>query len=279
MEFRAVDRAAQQREDIFAAEILLLAPEVCEGLVRAVVEQLALVGAGKSHHLVTHFDDRVVVFGVELGCIEGCACGEGPGCGLVGHAVLLGCELREEGQAFAGFAQVADDLVVVLQYGGRARAVHGCGLRRVEDDRNAAVGAVVTVVGREPQHGEPAEEIGGAGGFGLERVVEVHRRDDLDDVVGLGVDLVHDLPVVLHVAAVAGRHAEVADVFGFALGAAYGHVVAAAFEPRDAAARDALGVVRVEGEEGDECFLYVFLGLPVRLGSVFLGVEEVFAAR
>lgn len=66
---------------------------------------------------------------------------------------------------------------------------------------------------------------------------------------------------------------------GFALGAAYGHVVAAAFEPRDAAARDALGVVRVEGEEGDECFLYVFLGLPVRLGSVFLGVEEVFAAR
>ena len=45
MKFRAVDRVAQQREDIFAAEILLLAPEVGEGLVRAVVEQFAPVGA------------------------------------------------------------------------------------------------------------------------------------------------------------------------------------------------------------------------------------------
>ena len=279
MELRAVGSVAQQREDVLAAEVLLLAPEVGKRIVRTVIEQVALVGAAQCHHLVAHLDHRVVVLGIELCGVEGGTGGKGPGCSLVGQTVLLGSKLREVGQAFAGLTQVTDDLVVVLEHRCGTRDVHVGRFGRIEDDRNTAVGAVVTVIGSDPQHRETAEEVGDTGSLALVGLVQIHRGDHLDDVVRLGVHLIHDLPVVLHVAAVARGHTEVADILGLALRTADRQVVAAALEPHDAAARHTLRVVRRERIEGGNRLVNIALGLPDRRGAVFLDFEEVGTAR
>ena len=96
VELRAVGSVAQQREDVLAAEVLLLAPKVGKRIVRTVIEQVALVGAAQCHHLVAHLDHRVVVLGIELCGVEAARAAKAR-LQPCGQTVLLGSKLREVG--------------------------------------------------------------------------------------------------------------------------------------------------------------------------------------
>ena len=278
---RAVRDVAFQREDVFRAVVLLLAPEVGErlGLVTRVDVERTLVGSGQGHYLVAHFDHDVVVRLVVLRGIERGAGGESPCGGFVRQAVLVGGELREVGQLLGRVAEVLDDLVVVLQHVVRTRRVHGVHGRRVEDDGNAAV-RIVAVVGNYPEHREAAEEIGGSEGQLLHRRGDAQVGNQLDDVVGLGHVLVHDAPDLLHVLVVGGGHAEFADFVHGRTVAADEDVVAGAFEPHVSAAADLLAPVgRYEVVECIYGLHDVFVRFPRRVAAVGFPVEEIGTAR
>ena len=278
--FRTVDRASQQREKIFAAEVLLLAPEVGESVGGSVVEKFALVLARKRHHFVAHLDHDIVIRSVVLGGIEGRTGGKSPRRSLVRITVLLGGQFGEERQTFAGLTHILDDLFVVHHHRSGARRVHRSGFGRIEDNRNAAVDAAVAVIGSDPEHSQSAEEIGDAGSFRLEGGTQLaHRRNDLDEVIGLGVGLVHLFPGGFHVASVARAHLEIADLLGLGLGTAHGHIVAATLEPRDTASGDALRVIRSKGVEGGNGLGDVILRLPCFCLVVLLDIEKIGASQ
>ncbi len=195
-------------------------------------------------------------------------------------AVLVFRNLREIRKKFRCLGHILDNLVIVHDYGCRPWRIHVHRIGSIQDDRNTAVRTVVTIIRSNPEHGETSPEICSTYSLVDVFLVQIlHGRNDLDEVVSLGIDLIHRTPGILNITSVGRRHLEITDLVSLSLRTPYSNVVTAALEPHDTTSGNTFRVVRHIGPESCYSPVHVVFCFPCSGCTILRHFEEVRATR
>ena len=195
-------------------------------------------------------------------------------------AILVFRNLREIRKKFRCLVHILDNLIIVHDHRCRPRSIHIYRLSSIQDDRNTAVRAVVTIIRCNPEHGESSPEICCTYSLVDVFLVQIlHGRNNLDDVVCLGIDLIHCTPGIFHITSVGRRHLEIPNLVRLSLRTSYSNVVTAAFEPHDTTSCNTFRVVRHIGPESRYSPVHVVFCFPCSGCTILRHFEKVRATR